>query len=119
MKLSRKQLEDFIVGSMRDNGENGWGSEDEHSALEALRNDSLEIEGYERVEWIKFDPNNPKTFPPEDKMFLAFGSPDINVNYDDHEFTCWRNSVFSYSTNESGTPEIKYWRPLPPPPGKE
>lgn len=39
--------------------------------IRALEYNTLEIEGYERVEWIKFDPNNPKTFPPKTDEYIV------------------------------------------------
>jgi hypothetical protein len=113
MKLSRKQLEDFIVGSMRDNGENGWGSEEERAALEALRNDSLEIEGYTRDKWTRFDPKDPKTFPPIDTTVLL----TVQGRYD--VICTWRTCANERQIAFGLPRPFTHWRPLPPPPGKE
>ena len=49
MKLSKKQLEDLIVGSISDCEEYGLSDKQERAALDALRNGTLEIEGYKQV----------------------------------------------------------------------
>ena len=84
--------------------------------IEALQNEELEIEGYERVQWTEFDPSDESTYPPNKTHVLVYGLSDnmrddeklcgLDVDFwlDDH-FVCYRN--------------ITHWRPLPPPPGKE
>lgn len=49
MKLSKKQLEDFIVGAISDCEEYGLSDKQERAALESLRNGTLEIEGYKQM----------------------------------------------------------------------
>lgn len=114
MKLNRKQLEDFIVGSMRDNGENGWGSEEERAALESLRNGTLEIEGYERSQWRRLDPKNPKTFPEIEKHFLAYVFGTMTVMFR-HSIETDEKFINRFSIRYG----LTHWRPLPPAPGKE
>lgn len=97
-------------------------------AQNALQEGTLEIEGYERADhfaddskmgWTKFDPNDPKTFPPEQSVFLAFGNPDIGEELADQIFICWRLFEWDFSSVDGGDPEVKYWRPLPKPPQTE
>ena len=40
----------------------------------ALQDGTLEIEGYECVQWIKFDPNDESTFPPKNgkRIMIAY-----------------------------------------------
>lgn len=114
MKLSRKQLEDFIVGSMRDNLENGWDSEQERAALESLQNDTLEIEGYEHSAWVKFNPDDPKTFPPDDgKNVLGY-----NPEFSDEPFECFLGFDYNFYCPQDKIrfPLPTHWRPLPKPP---
>ena len=93
--------------------------------VEALQNEELEIEGYERTdhlrdlakmadEWMKFDSCKGDTYPPKEK-FLAWGLPDPDCDGTPTEFFCWRDD-FGFSCNESAYPEIHFWRPLPKPP---
>ena len=113
MKLSKKQLTDFIVGSMRDNGENGWGSGDEHSALEALRTDSLEIEGYERSGWTRFNPKDPSTRPPKGQHFIAYGSGYMSVIF---RYSSETETDEKFANRFSVRYGFTHWRPLPNPP---
>ena len=40
-------------------------------ARKALEAGTLEIEGYERSQWVKFDPQNPNTFPEKGEFILV------------------------------------------------
>ena len=70
--------------------------------------DALEIEGYERSKWTRFNPNVPKTFPPENETVDTYCSGH------------YLSTSFCYRfISKWWTESTIYWRPLPPPPGKE
>lgn len=104
MKLSKESLNEILFeASMSIH-------DDAYKAGIALENDTLEIEGYERFEWIKFDPNNPNTFPPKtDEYIVAIEGRSTSTT-----------RKYSAEYLEFFAPEkITHWRPLPKPPGKE
>lgn len=72
---------------------------------DALSDDTLEIEGYEKSEWTKFDLDDPKTFPPNDTMVLYNCKGEVYYG----DFT----DVSKSSLFEVGT---TFWRPRPNPP---
>lgn len=86
---------------------------------EELKERIAELEKSEK--WIKFDPHNPKTFPPYQEFFLVY--------YDNKHVVevrgCVHNSENGYKhliTAPSGDLDIKrvsHWRPLPKPPQTE
>ena len=84
---------------------------------DAFINKTLEIEGYERSDWTRFDPKDPKTFPPDDKIVLAYGLPDPLKNRSCAVyFFAWADSAGMFLGQESADPEVHFWRPLPKPP---
>lgn len=73
--------------------------------FDSLKNDELEIEGYERSVWTKLDLDNPKTFPPNDTMVLYSCQGEVYYgNFTDVS----KSSLFEVGTT--------FWRPLPNPP---
>lgn len=98
MKLSKQQLADIFDDSADFEGSN----EDAFDARKALEDGTLEIEGYERVQWTRFDP---KTLPPKNKDVLFTDGSGVAFGYMDEN-----KRVFSW------IPEPTHWRPLPPPP---
>lgn len=91
------------------------------SAKKALADGTLEIEGYERVQWVKFNPDNPNTFPPTDEEFEFFS---ISEKYRERHISkltaFWREGIVRrWIVNVKHRGSEIYWRPLPPPPGKE
>lgn len=124
MKLSKQQLADIFDDAADFDGSN----EQAVYARKALLAGTLEIEGYIRADhfadagkmgWTKFDPDKRDTYPPpKGKEFLAWGLPDPDFSKAPTFFVCWRSS-FGFSCDASACPEIHFWRPLPPPPGKE
>lgn len=99
MKLSKQSLEAIIRDSIDMEGESHFA----FHVLESLRNGVLEIEGYEKSEWIKFDPNDPKTFPPKgNDQFLTLSN--------DGEI---RSMRFDFDTALVWKYHISHWRPLP------
>ena len=74
-------------------------------AVDEIDNGTLEIEGYERATWTKFDVDNPKTHPEGfEKVLLSI----------DGIIACgtWK---FILVAKWRGAEKI-YWRPLPKPP---
>lgn len=111
MKLNKEELIElmYAVGTE-------FGSYDDkikaEAIIKALKDNDLEIEGYERSEWIKFDPNDPKTIPPKNTVVLLTiqGLP-----LEDNICT-WRTNL-QERHNACGLPGIfTHWRPLPNPP---
>ena len=110
MKLSKKSLETIIRGAIDMEGESHFA----FHVLESLRNDCLEIEGYERSGWTKFDPNDPKTFPPKNGNYLV-------VYFDEIRIVEWYNTFFIAEGSKSYVFSdcVSYWMPLPEMPNKK
>jgi hypothetical protein len=92
-------------------------SEFAEKAINALNDDTLEIEGYTRDKWTRFDPKDPKTFPPKGDFLGYFDHGGIN----DFQHVCIRDDEDTDEAlaTQAIFPHLKYWRPLPQPPGKE
>ena len=75
--------------------------------IDEIDNGKLEIEDYERVQWTRFDANDPSTFPPKTDEYI--------VAIDGRSTSTTRK--FSVEYAEFFSPEkITHWRPLPKPP---
>lgn len=74
---------------------------------EALENDMLDITGYDRGEWKRFNIDDPKTFPPEDANYL------VQFSYGETEVATWWNSFERFTIADHK--HITHWRPLTPP----
>jgi hypothetical protein len=48
--------------------------EDAEEAMEALEDGRLDIEGYDHTNWVKFDKDNPDTYPPANDCLLFFNT---------------------------------------------
>ena len=125
MKLSKNELNVLLNARMtwhldsaeflRSHGVSGKRDYEFYERYGALLNEledgTLEIEGYERVGWIKFDPNDPKTHPPKNTVVLLAiqGLPlEDNIH-------TWRSHL-QERHNAQGLPgTFTHWRPLPPP----
>jgi hypothetical protein len=112
MKLSKQDLADIFDDAADFDGSN----ELAFDARKALEAGTLEIEGYERTEWTKFDPNDPKTFPPKNAVVLVMICKKLSDGalkkmaveiFNEYHMPNWNGGTFTH------------WRPLPPPPGKE
>ena len=105
MKLSKQELAAIFDDASDFNGSN----EQAFDARKALEAGTLEIEGYERTEWTKFDPNDTKTFPPCNGTYWVFRSVEP------------RQMESNFYGEKAGFAVtcITHWRPLPKPPGKE
>ena len=117
MKLSKSEIIDLILLARTSSKPSAAHAAEMKKLEEELNSTELEIEGYERAGWTKFDSGNAKTYPPEGEEFLAWGLPDPDCSETMTIFTCWRSS-FGFSCDASGYPEVHHWRPLPNPPEK-
>ena len=78
----------------------------------ALYADKLEIEGYERLQWIKFNKNDPSTYPPVSHHFIACSPGHMSVLF--------RYSLASETDEQFADRFIQrygftHWLPLPKP----
>lgn len=82
------------------------------AVFDSLKKDELEIEGYERVKWHKFDPNDESTFPPENGEYLV-------LLYGKIVRAEWWRALFMLNDHKNRL--ITHWRPRPtlPPPHVE
>jgi hypothetical protein len=116
MKLSREEFYKILYDASWDGA-----NEQAFDARFAFKDGTLEIEGYERVQWTKFDPDDPKTFPPCNYgWFLIAAQKSIEPP----TFTMMtelateglleeiRNDIVRFKLNV-------YWRPLPKPPAEQ
>ena len=110
MKISKAELKQLI-------GESGacdWNCDPYKEAkneqfksnvLCALRDDTLDIEGYERVQWMKFDPNAIITFPREKDgnifIVLQIYKGKIIKNVSTFDTYLWEKC------------NVTHWRPMP------
>ena len=82
---------------------------------EALKEDELEIEGYEKSEWVKFDMNDPKTFPPHRKVVVVatkdgrVGTSEVGID------TTYNECGFVGYYRD----EVTHWRAAPVPPANK
>lgn len=105
MKLSKQELADIFDDASDFDGSN----EQAFDARKALEAGTLEIEGYERSGWTRFDPNDPKTFPPEGAFVLV-------CHYDHEQESHNEISVFTSSAwFEGGKFDVYFhfhsWKP--------
>lgn len=126
MKLSKDDLE-FALGCAKshffDSANSDYPNKNDKDNEELFRNlecaagnNTLEIEGYERVQWTKFDPNAPKTFPPKGAFLLVKDVEDDEtggtMRITAHGLR-WESRNEDFATNNK---DLKYWRPFPKPP---
>ena len=93
-------------------------------AVEEIDSLKFEIEGYERVQWTKFDPKDPKTFPMRNENVLLYVELDDGGRQMMNARTFIMNKCHFLDLkgkliSEEKMDAITHWRPLPPPPGKE
>lgn len=119
MKLSKKDLRRALQGEEEtfDIVPNRFSK-----AVEALSNGTLEIEGYVRADhfaddskkvdgWIRFDPEDKKTFPKKYPVLVHLDYGGIEI------CTLFFDEKFQTGVGDSFAPEkITHWRPLPKPP---
>ena len=103
MKISKQVLSNIFEAAGDFDNANRYAD----SARKALEAGTLEVEGYERVQWTKFDPSDPKTFPPKtDEYIVAIEGRSTSTT-----------RKYSAQYFEFFAPEkITHWRPCPKPP---
>lgn len=119
MKLSKEEFEEVLMEAAHHTSNISGGRCVE--IHDAFINKTIEIEGYERVEWTRFDPDNPKTFPPKNEcldIFECSKKHEFRAENKLNEFW-WQRVVERWVINVNSRGYTIYWRPLPPPPGKE
>lgn len=109
MKISKQVLSNIFEAAGDFDDANRYAD----SARKALEAGTLEIEGYERVQWTKFDLRDQKTFPPHDKI-VVIALRDGHVGTAFVRWICNWCEFAGYSRHD-----VTHWRPLPQPPGKE
>ena len=78
----------------------------------SLWKDELEIEGYERSQWVKFDPKDVDTFPPSGHyLCVSSNGGEVDVAYRSDKCT---DEIFASLPHD-----MRYWRPLPNPPKED
>lgn len=77
---------------------------------EALKDDTLEIEGYEKSEWIKFDRGNPDTYPPRNQHIIAYSPGHISTLYC---FSKEAETDEQFANNFSVRYGFTHWKPGP------
>lgn len=78
--------------------------------IRALENNALEIEGYERSEWMCFNPNDPKTYPPKGWFLGYVAGTIVQLLRHPEETDEYFANKFSIKNH------LTHWRPLPKPP---
>lgn len=116
MKITQKDIIDLILLSKTPSSDSKESKKRLAEISRDLSENGLEIEDYEQVRWIKFDPNDPKTFPPKNTVVLVMickalsdgASKKMSVEvFNEYHMPNWLGGTFTH------------WRPLPPSPGKE
>ena len=77
-------------------------------AIDEIDNLKFEIEGYERSEWTKFDPDDSRTFPTKTDGSIVL----IHFKYAGLNIVECAKFNFSWWTSA----HVTHWRPLPKPP---
>lgn len=67
MKLDKNYLYDLLDYATTDPEL----SSKAYELMEALDKDNLEIEGYDKTEWVVFDSDNPSTYPPDGGFYFV------------------------------------------------
>jgi hypothetical protein len=103
MKLSNKDLHYALWCAEKHTGNSLY-----DEAMADLDEGVLEIEGFERVQWTKFDPKDESTFPDNlTTVLVCYRNGKV------HEEFHWTKGEFGVNT---GPTTITHWRSLPPPP---
>lgn len=117
MKLTKQKLKEiFEWAKLFCDLSYGDGNRNVAGVIKGLKDDTLEIEGYIREdhiadvskkvgEWIRFDPEDKKTFPPDGQDVIFINGEHFTIGF------VFRGSVYC---DKGFTPA--YWRPLPKPP---
>lgn len=112
--ISKEKLHDLAAGEW--SWQTEYGDEDgikEATRLcDAIQEDNFEIEGFERVQWTKFDPHNPVTFPKDSERVLVYDAD--GYVYEVYAWILSGGTKCEFYTGERV--QITHWRPLPEPP---
>lgn len=73
----------------------------------------IEIDGYERDDWIKLIPNDPKTFPPRGQHFITYGAGHMNMMF---RYTSVAETDEEFVNRFFGRYGFTHWCPAPKPP---
>lgn len=95
MKLSKNNLKTLLRHSAWDD------------LAKACEDDTLEIEGYERANWVKFNPNDEATHPLKTDEYLV-----VLDGWAFAQAVIFYKSKSAFDTQEN----VTHWRPLPKPP---
>ena len=101
MKLSKQQLSDIIYTPVVRDELDRLASD----ARAELEEGTLEIEGYERSAWIKFDLDDESTHPTKIDEYLA------SFSFGVVKITAWDGKNLGFASSDSRY--ITHWRPLP------
>lgn len=121
MKITQKDIIDLILLSKTPSSDSKESKKRLAEISRDLSENGLEIEGYERTVWTKFAPNDESTFPAcNSEWFLIAAQKSLKPP----TFTMMAERATQTLLEEIRRDIIKfrlnvYWRPLPPPPGKE
>lgn len=86
------------------------------AVAEALKDGTLDVEGYERVQWKRFDSCKEDTYPAKLTPILAFGFPNPDNSLVPEFFVCQLSVMCDFISKESYDAKVLFWRPLPKPP---
>ena len=118
MKISKDDLF-YIFDCADDPDQHVQGELDMNDIKNALIEDDLEIEGYEQVQWTKFDPNDTSTFPPKNGKRIIMAYEQSN-NSNKWEVFVEPSTNYLIQFLRTDLPNINvYWRPLPNPPKED
>jgi hypothetical protein len=84
--------------------------------LNGRYDEPLEIEGYVRSLWIKFDKNDPSTYPPVGHHLIAYGHGHMSLMF---RYSLATETAEKFADRFTQRYGFTHWHPLPPPPGKE
>lgn len=80
--------------------------------IEALQNEELEIKGYTRNEWLKFDPNDESTLPPKNGKRIIIAYEKSN-NSNKWEVMVEPSTNYLIQFLRTDFPNLNvYWRPF-------
>ena len=126
MKLSKEELEFALVCAKSyyyESSESDYpnkSDKDNEARYRDLENaiyaDKLEIEGYEQVKWIKFNRNDPSTYPPVGHHIIVYSPGHMSVLFRYSLATETDEQFADRFTQRYG---FTHWHKLPEPPQQE
>jgi hypothetical protein len=86
-------------------------------AVEEIDAGKVEIEGYERSEWVKLNPDDKSTFPTAGQRVLIWCEGEVCIAYAYIDDIPGQDPCCVFATPKlSWHGEVTHWRPLPQPP---